>query len=585
MQQIKFDKTQRYKSKSGKLYGKGVWYRDSNNNGTYDAGDILIRLGNRIKNSDGSYVQLNSDGSKSVLFKNGKASKGVSDVDKQAMANGLIYGTKATQSGNKFFRINYGNRTWDIDTNRTKQNGNYVDSNGNYIKDNKVFLGSTNKQLIPPPISRFTALTKKVLPIRDGAGTVMQELDRSKLDSSQYNLINGKLYDTQGRIVGVEKNNKLYGYGYANIPDSVIAENSDYIGKYAYNLGDERAKAVKNGQYVNYWTGNVLNEYNKDLNNLPKGIEGDRQGNLYYPNGKPYGRIVKHTDGSSGFYKFSKFLSEYKLGGKTIDNYSNKFKFGGTMKLIAKAQKGMSFKEAFNKARNNGDRIFWYKGKTYNTMTSKEQNNSKLRQQWAKTHKDNSTSGGSNNVQTDIGLSGGWEGIKGANAGRFDDNGNWIRLTKHSDAPVAVRGNNVTQYLDYAPIDKPTDKISTYTPGTDRNQFSTNETTGLIVGNPYMVSNPKKVEYNSFMWNRQYGGNEDITQFSPWGFPGSPGTYVVSPITPGYSLERSPELVPPQVSFEPQTPEQIEEFAKTIGIDPKYISGDRQITVTAKRKK
>ena len=138
----------------------------------------------------------------------------------------------------------------------------------------------------------------------------------------------------------------------------------------------------------------------------------------------------------------------------------------------------MSFKEAFNKARNNGDRIFWYKGKTYNTMTSKEQNNSKLRQQWAKTHKDNSTSGGSNNVQTDVGLSGGWKGVKGANAGRFDDNGNWVRLTEHSDAPVAARGNNVTQHLDYAPIDKPTDKISTYTPGTDRNQFSTNEATG-----------------------------------------------------------------------------------------------------------
>ena len=584
MQQIKFDKTQRYKSKSGKLYGKGVWYRDSNNNGTYDAGDILIRLGNRIKNSDGSYIQLNSDGSKSVLFKNGKASKGVSDIDKQAMANGLIYGTKAVQSGNKFSRINYGNRTWDIDTNRTKQNGNYVDSNGNYIKNNQIFLGSTNKQLNAKPI-RFAARTKEIQPILNSDGTVLTEIDRSKLDSSQYNLRDGKLYNTQNNVVGIEKNNKLYEYGYANIPDSVIAENSDYIGKYAYNLGDERAKAVKDGQYVNYWTGNVLNEYNKDLNNLPEGIEGDRQGNLYYPNGKPYGRVVKHTDGSSGFYKFSKFLSAYKFGGKTIDNYSNKFKFGGTMKLIAKAQKGMSFKEAFNKARNNGDRIFWYKGRTYNTMTSKEKNDSKLRQQWAKTHKDNSTSGGSNNVQTDIGLSGGWKGVKGANAGRFDSNGNWVRLTEHFNAPVAARGNNVTQHLDYAPIDKPTDEISTYTPGTDRNQFSANETTCLIVGNPYMVSNPKKVEYNSFMGNRQYGGNEDITQFSPWGFPGGPGTYVVSPITPGYSLERSPELVPPQVSFEPQTPEQIEEFAKTIGIDPKYISGDRQVTITAKRKK
>lgn len=44
MQQIKFDTKQRYKNKSGKFYGKGVWYRDSNDNNQYDAGDILIRL-------------------------------------------------------------------------------------------------------------------------------------------------------------------------------------------------------------------------------------------------------------------------------------------------------------------------------------------------------------------------------------------------------------------------------------------------------------------------------------------------------------------------------------------------------------
>ena len=545
----------------GTKYKKGEYY-DTNGKQITNNGILLESVRKELlKRHKKAYVDnIASNIKAGNIYQNGFWRANVGDNAKVASAAEAI--AQAKKNPNKYRQGQYGR--WQYKTNE----GQWNYFNGNPIQQTQR-TGNINKQLNAKPI-RFAARTKEIQPILNSDGTVLTEIDRSKLDPSQYNLRDGKLYDTQNNVVGIEKNNKLYGYGHgiSSIPDSIIAENSDYIGKYAYNLGDERAKAIKNGQYVNYWTGNVLNEYNEDLNNLPKGIEGDRQGNLYYPNGKPYGRVVKHTDGSSGFYKF---LSAYK--------------FGGTMKLIAKAQKGLSFKAAFNKARNNGDRIFWYKGKTYNTMTSKEQNDSKLRQQWAKTHKDNSTSGGSNNVQTDIGLSGGWKGVKGANAGRFDSNGNWIRLTEHSDAPVAARGNNVTQHLDYAPIDKPTDKISTYTPGTDRNQFSANETTGLIVGNSYMVSNPKKIEYNSFMGNRQYGRNEDITQFSPWGFPGGPGTYVVSPITPGYSLERSPELVPPQVSFEPQTPEQIKEFAKTIGIDPKYISGDRQVTVTAKRKK
>lgn len=263
------------------------------------------------------------------------------------------------------------------------------------------------------------------------------------------------------------------------------------------------------------------------------------------------------------------------------------------MKLIAKAQKGMSFKEAFNKARNNGDRIFWYKGKTYNTMSSKEKNDSKLRKQWAQTHKDNSTSGGSNNVQTDVGLSGGWKGIKGANAGRFDSNGNWVRLTEHSDAPVAARGDNVIQHLDYAPIDKPTDSIYTYVnPGSDRGKGTSNLTTGVTVGMPNMVHKFLEVDPNSFADNRKYGSTQDITQFSPWGFPGGPGTYVVSPITPGYSFknqsqeqpDNSTEYAPTTVSFESITPEQVSAFAKSLGLKNYSTAGNKEITVTAKAK-
>ena len=59
---IKFDSNKRYVNKYNKQFGKGVWYRDSNNNGFYDKGEQLIKPGNRIRNNDFSYSQLNSDG-------------------------------------------------------------------------------------------------------------------------------------------------------------------------------------------------------------------------------------------------------------------------------------------------------------------------------------------------------------------------------------------------------------------------------------------------------------------------------------------------------------------------------------------
>lgn len=403
------------------------------------------------------------------------------------------------------------------------------------------------------------------------------EVDPTKLDKSQYQLRDNYLYDINNQIVGKQINNKLYAYTYNNtgLPR---ATNSEYIGKYYIdpNIMAKENGAIVDGQYRNYYDKQgKLNEYHENMNDLPQGIISDNYGNLYDSNYKLFGKIVKTTNGT-GFYQY---LSHYKNG--------------GTMKLIAKAKNGLSFKEAFNKARNNGDMIFWYKGKTYNTMSSKEQNDAKLRKQWAQTHKDNSTSGGSNNVQTDIGLSGGWKGVKGANAGRFDSNGNWIHLTEHFDAPVAARGDNVTQHLDYAPIDKPTDSIYTYiNPGTDRGKGTSNLTTGITIGRPNMVHNFWEVEPNSFANNREYGSTQDITQFSPWGFPGGPGTYVVSPITPGYSFKNQPqeqtnnstEYAPTTVSFESITPEQVSAFAKRLGLKNYSTAGNKEITVTAKAK-
>ena len=54
-----FDTSQRYTDKSGKQYGKGVW---KNSTGK------LISSGNRIRQSNGNYIQLNSDGTITTLY-------------------------------------------------------------------------------------------------------------------------------------------------------------------------------------------------------------------------------------------------------------------------------------------------------------------------------------------------------------------------------------------------------------------------------------------------------------------------------------------------------------------------------------
>ena len=153
MSNIKFDNSKRYILKNnGQKFGKGVWYRDANNDGEYNSGEQLINIGNRIKNSNGSYVQLNSDGTQTTLFKNGKVTKGVNvtNLDKQAMSKGLIYGRQAINTGNKFERAKTGKSFWDIDTNRVNQDGNFIDSYGNYLvtDKNRRYIGNINSNEI-----------------------------------------------------------------------------------------------------------------------------------------------------------------------------------------------------------------------------------------------------------------------------------------------------------------------------------------------------------------------------------------------------------------------------------------------------
>ena len=149
MSNIKFDNSKRYiRKNSGQEFGKGVWYRDVNNDDKYNSGEQLVNIGNRIKNSNGSYVQLNSDGTQTTLFKNGKVTKGVNvtNLDKQAMSKGLIYGRQATNTGNKFERVKTGKSSWDIDTDRVIQDGNFIDRYGNYlvVDNQKRYIGNIN---------------------------------------------------------------------------------------------------------------------------------------------------------------------------------------------------------------------------------------------------------------------------------------------------------------------------------------------------------------------------------------------------------------------------------------------------------
>ena len=153
MSNIKFDTSKRYiRKNNGQKFGKGVWYRDANNDGEYNSGEQLVNIGNRIKNSNGSYIQLNSDGTQTTLFKNGKVTKGVNvtNLDKQAMSKGLIYGRQATNTGNKFERVKAGKSSWDIDTDRVIQDGNFIDRYGNYLvtDQNRKYIGNINSNEI-----------------------------------------------------------------------------------------------------------------------------------------------------------------------------------------------------------------------------------------------------------------------------------------------------------------------------------------------------------------------------------------------------------------------------------------------------
>lgn len=228
------------------------------------------------------------------------------------------------------------------------------------------------------------------------------------------------------------------------------------------------------------------------------------------------------------------YMQYYKVGGRLCkkcmkarqdreepEDPIEAFKCGRKVKKSIRMSGGGSFKQAFDKARQLKHRYFWYKGKTYNTYKGGNES----REQWAKNFIDNSTSSGSNSVQTDVGYSGGWQGIKGANVGRYDSHGNWIRAKAPAkNAVIGARGDSVrnSDYKTFAPIDRPTDTIKVNGKGTDRGVKRTNKTKNYSIGG-IPVGNPSN--YNHY-------GVTPIVNFLPGGYESDGGTYVISPLTP-----------------------------------------------------
>lgn len=200
------------------------------------------------------------------------------------------------------------------------------------------------------------------------------------------------------------------------------------------------------------------------------------------------------------------------------------------MILIPKFKGGGTFKQKFDAARKRGDRYFWYNGRTYNTLKKGEDPS-----EWAKNFKDNSTTAGSNKVQTDVGLSGGWEGIKGANAGRYNSKGQWTRFNgkaqgkynkkgQFTGQPLALRGDNVTQYRAYGNIDRPNDVIYTEKPQNSP-IITRNARTKVSVGEyppePEIVA-PYRAQESQY------------TYFYPQQPSPTRGYFVTTPLVPGW---------------------------------------------------
>lgn len=307
---IAFDKSRRYQGKL-KQYGQGVWYRKS-------TGEI-IPLRNRIKNTDGSYIQLNSDGSITKLSdKQGNLTKGgqtLSDTDKTAIQNKLIYGREAIRNkNNSFSRKTTGNRTWDIDTNRklTKRNGQnvYQDSNGNYLKseNNKSYIYNNKNIKLISPLSSIIH-TSKLITQRTGDSPIGQYINPDTKQKTNYVRVN--FGDTNGQNQYLRGNYWVYDDGNGNIQTigfrnngkdyAFITSNSNGTASFL-NTNTKgtiiKSPSIASSKLTSYasgftpgmsqWRGKA-GWYTNVGNKLPNNVAGAKNGYLYDKQGKMIG--------------------------------------------------------------------------------------------------------------------------------------------------------------------------------------------------------------------------------------------------------------------------------------------------------
>lgn len=296
-----FNLTNVYKSFGKGKFKKGEYY-DTNGKQITHNGALLGSVWKELNQRHGKAYANNvaSNIKAGNIYQNGRWRANVGDTAKVATEAEAI--AQAKKDPNKYRQSN---GRWQYKTNRGWKyfNGNPTVKDSSADKDKSVrYISNRSQEVSPVQIDNQSAY----------------EVDPTKLDKSQYQLRANYLYDINNHIVGQQINDKLYAYYNTGLPR---ATNSEYIGKYyiSPNIMHKENGAIVDGQYRNYYDKqNRLNEYHGNMNDLPQGVISDTYGNLYDSNYKPFGKVVKTTNGI-GFYQY---LSQYKNG--------------GTIKLIAK---------------------------------------------------------------------------------------------------------------------------------------------------------------------------------------------------------------------------------------------------------
>lgn len=140
---FKFTTDRNYVNKYGKKIGKGVWFDDTDGDGKFTNKDRLIQLGNRIRNKNGDYVQLNSDGTMSRVYD--AKSNAVEDWAKPKVTNNDIGAMQRKLVARK---NTDGTHKWDLDKDGREEANNEKYGKVQIHKNNNAFVDSNGKVMV-----------------------------------------------------------------------------------------------------------------------------------------------------------------------------------------------------------------------------------------------------------------------------------------------------------------------------------------------------------------------------------------------------------------------------------------------------